>query len=588
MPFPSGNMGINGIVNGNLNASGSFSSVSSLTNSIGTFDQLSPLTITPNASFEKINGIDQVQVKVDRLKTRSLLDEEEQNKTVKNIVEKALGEVSWEELYERVFRMKFSKKDDEKAGQINKSQTQSPKSPKAMEIFPHIKPKSPLKDDLFAQKQQRLYLSPMRSGGGTTLNNNQVDIPNSNNLLIQTSLQTSSSSSPSNSISTSTPTTTKSLNKKSPSQSLSKSSSRSPNQSPNQSRSKTPGQSPNRSNKSTESYSSTFESPSNGSASITSTPKSASKNELSVSERLDKIKKDYNLDQNDSYDIFNSLSSLSSFEKTSTKLSQLDLFKLTPDIDDEKPDILDDDATDNVSSIKSEIDNLSELTESKSKPIEFVAEIDHDEIISSQCKRIWKFRGNKEAISKLESPYTRETPYKLFLFELCKEITMKEMKFDDSPKFTLKIPLRLQPKQWPNTLELFTKFIKDQINSIVNKQKRRPNVERDGLMGYCRAIVKRDFVDEILWKEMCHEEPLWSYYDPEIKLIKERKAQEEKLRKQEQNQEKQTKEKHNESPQRPQPQQSQQPQQPQQPQHSQQQYKLDGQVNKEALKLNGF
>ena len=588
MPFPSGNMGINGMVNGNLNASGSFSAVSSLTNSIGTFDQLSPLTITPDASFEKINGID--QVKVDRLKTRSLLDEEEQNKTVKNIVEKALGEVSWEELYERVFRMKFSKKDDEKPGQINKSQTQSPKSPKAMEIFPHIKPKSPLKDDLFAQKQQRLYLSPMRTGGGTILNNNQVDILNSNNLLIQTALQTSSSSSPSNSISTSTPTTTKSLNKKSSSQSLSKSSSRSPNQSPNQSRSKTPGQSPSQSNKSTESYSSTFESPSNGSASITSTPKSASKSELSVSERLDKIKKDYNLDQNDSYDIFNSLSSLSSFEKTSTKLSQLDLFKLTPDIDDEKPDILDDDATDNVSSIKSEIDILSELTESKSKPIEFVAEIDHDEIISSQCKRIWKFRGNKEAISKLESPYTRETPYKLFLFELCKEITLKEMKFDDSPKFTLKIPLRLQPKQWPNTLELFTKFIKDQINSIVNKQKRRPNVERDGLMGYCRAIVKRDFVDEILWKEMCHEEPLWSYYDPEIKLIKERKAQEEKLRKQEQNQEKQTKEKHNHESlqrQRPQPQ-PQQSQQPQQPQHSQQHYKLDGQINKEALKLNGF
>lgn len=143
------------------------------------------------------------------------------------------------------------------------------------------------------------------------------------------------------------------------------------------------------------------------------------------------------------------------------------------------------------------------------------------------------------------------TPYRLFLFDLCKEIILELFSMDiecDSTRsaanvynnqLTLLLPLKMQKKLWPVSEFTFYQLVLDHVNKLLNgnlmKQKKEPNtnlecndhckrtnnnIKQFGLMAFCRMQRKLDFVDQILYHEMLDEQPRWSYFEPEMDEIK--------------------------------------------------------------------
>jgi len=233
-----------------------------------------------------------------------------------------------------------------------------------------------------------------------------------------------------------------------------------------------------RSNSNTNSYSSNFESnsPSSGSLSLnsnTTTPK-----ELSVLERVGKIRKEHNLSNGELTD--------TSINR-STKLSQHDLFRLTSDIEDidDINDGLEDDATDNVSSIKSEevlsSSKSQTITSEKPSKPELIVDLNIDEFIRKESINIFRAKRTKESIKQLEYRHKNRTPFKQFLFDLCKEIT-------------LKLALKLQKQLWPKSEQQFASMITTKVKELMEKTNVKPNKGTDGLMGFCRKSKKRDSV----------------------------------------------------------------------------------------------
>ncbi len=273
------------------------------------------------------------------------------------------------------------------------------------------------------------------------------------------------------------------------------------------------------SNSSPNSYSSNFESNSPSSCSLTLNSNTTTPKELSVLERVGKIRKEHNLSNGELTD--------TSINR-STKLSQHDLFRLTSDIEDidDINDGLEDDATDNVSSIKSE----EVLSSSKSQTItsekppkpELIVDLNIDEFIRKESINIFRAKRTIESIKQLEYRHKNRTPFKLFLFDLCKEITLEQFSFDNHFEITLKLPLKLQKQLWPKSEQQFASMITTKVKELMEKSNVKPNIRIDGLMGFCRKSKKRDLVDTVLYEEICLEDSRWAYFEPEIVIIKDK------------------------------------------------------------------
>ncbi|HEY6436509.1 MAG TPA: hypothetical protein VIY47_07960, partial [Ignavibacteriaceae bacterium] len=408
-------------MNGSMN--GSMSAISCLTNSIGTNDELSPLTLSPNSSLLS-KSISLKSEDIDFAEKNDNLIET----SIKQVIDRAVIEVpTWEQLCERVYKTSFKNKTHNKSvaetnGHLVETQitTQlsprqsspvSPKSSKAMEVFPHFKSKTPKTQSNVNQKpkfieQKVKPLLPQRTPSPVL---DSID----DSLKSLESLSSSS---------TSTPSTTKSATPAEAIIDLSLVDKVSQN-SHSISSAKIEEI---RSNSDANSYSSNFESnsPSSGSLSLnsnTTTPK-----ELSVLERVGKIRKEHNLSNGDLTDTSINIS---------TKLSQQDLFRLTSDIEDidDINDGLEDDATDNVSSIKSEEGVIDSMSSSKSQTItsekpskpELIVDLNIDQFIRNESINIFRAKRTIESIKQLEYRHKNRTPFKLFLFELCKEITFR-------------------------------------------------------------------------------------------------------------------------------------------------------------------
>jgi hypothetical protein len=497
---------------------GSLSAISCLTNSIGTNDELSPLTLSPNSSLLS-KSISLKSEDIDFAEKNDNLIET----SIKQVIDRAVIEVpTWEQLCERVYKTSFKNKTLNKSvaetnshlvetqitTQLSPRQSSpvSPKSSKAMEVFPHFKSKTPKTQINVNQKpkfieQKAKSLSPQRTPSPVF---DSID----DSLKSLASLSSSS---------TSTPSTTKSATPAEVIVDLSLVDKVLDNSNSISS----PIIEEIRSNSNANSYSSNFESNSPSSCSLSLNSNTITPKELSVLERVGKIRKEHNLSNGELTD--------TSINR-STKLSQHDLFRLTSDIEDidDINDGLEDDATDNVSSIKSEEDVINSISSSKSQTItcekpskpELIVDLNINEFIRNESINIFRAKRTIESIKQLEYRHKNRTPFKLFLFELCKEITLEQFSFDDDFKITLKLPLKLQKQLWPKSEEEFASIMTTKVKELIEKTNVKPNIRTDGLMGYCRKSKKRDLVDTVLYEEICLEDSRWAYFEPEILIIK--------------------------------------------------------------------
>lgn len=200
---------------------------------------------------------------------------------------------------------------------------------------------------------------------------------------------------------------------------------------------------------------------------------------------------------------------------------------MTPDLDDYDDDFEEEslqetsvsfaDTTENVSSIKSEIDN--NLLPSK-KVLEVVKEIDREAIVKNMSREIYRTYLMKRSITDTQPLFTSQEPFKLFICDLCKEICVENFSVGEKErKISLRIPLRLQKQPWPESEESLNDSITQRMNQLILKPKKLLNIYSDGLMGFCRKKKKRDFVDTILMQELIDEDPLWTNFDDEEKII---------------------------------------------------------------------
>jgi hypothetical protein len=219
-----------------------------------------------------------------------------------------------------------------------------------------------------------------------------------------------------------------------------------------------------RSNSSSNSYSSNFESNSPSSCSLSLKSNTTTPKELSVLERVGKIRKEHNLSNGELSD---------TSVNRSTKLSQHHLFRLTSDIEDidDINDGLEDNATDNVSSIKSEevLSSSKSQTINSEKPLkpELIVDLNIDEFIRKESINTFRAKRTIESIKQLEYRHKNRTPFKLFLFDLCKEITLEQFSFENHFKITLKLPLKLQKQLWPKSEQEFASMITTKVKELM-------------------------------------------------------------------------------------------------------------------------
>jgi hypothetical protein len=156
-----------------------------------------------------------------------------------------------------------------------------------------------------------------------------------------------------------------------------------------------------------------------------------------------------------------------------------------------------------VSSIKSEevlsSSKSQTITSEKPSKPELIVDLNIDEFIHKESINIFRAKRTIESIKQLEYRHKNRTPFKLFLFDLFKEITLEQL--------------------WPKSEQQFASMITTKVKELMEKTNVKPNIRTDGLMGFCRKSKKRD---SVLYEEICLEDSRWAYFEPQIVIIKDK------------------------------------------------------------------
>lgn len=209
------------------------------------------------------------------------------------------------------------------------------------------------------------------------------------------------------------------------------------------------------------------------------------------------------------------------------------------------------------------LDNGDNDQHTKHRTPETIENVDIEKFVTNVASRIFMLRldyiEQKKCATDLQNAIKHsqfvvdfaQTPYRLFLFDLCKEIIMDMFVIDTSTcieniEMTLMVPLRMQKQLWPTDQQTFINLLVERVDSMLHLQsnllidslteppEQSPNqcnnigtnrmarqlIKRFGLMAYCRMQRKMNFIDSVLYQEMLQDEPRWIYFGPEIKEIK--------------------------------------------------------------------
>lgn len=196
--------------------------------------------------------------------------------------------------------------------------------------------------------------------------------------------------------------------------------------------------------------------------------------------------------------------------------------------------------------------------------------VDMDEFILSQAKRIFRLRNDCkllertnhklnisciDLIKKLEfspSTHSQDFSFQMLLFDLVKETVLHLFHVDTNEEgafaFTLLIPMKLQKFPFPTDETKFSQTILQHIRSNyshLNQNEEDEEVsfvmetsfpqppsrntretgsekvallKRHGLMAYCRMQRKLDLVDSIIYDEMLADEYKWKYCQQDVPI----------------------------------------------------------------------
>lgn len=281
----------------------------------------------------------------------------------------------------------------------------------------------------------------------------------------------------------------------------------------------------------------------------------------SVSERVKQIRQERNLSE--------TITSLVNNQNTSSsRFKQMDIMRLTTDFDDfdyedEFESYVEDEPTDNVSSIKSDIsthnhsksiDKISMLPDAESAFVEKKYAIDglpesrkdltiqeavENEEVSHEKTSQYIDLISEFLFDRLESIqltaftdfnegrnitiYSTEKllPYRKFLFDLCKDIIKTEFRTQNEgpiEKLSIYQIARLigRSKVHNNQEDFKSELKKRALKKVyqnVNKSPSVLDVRHVGVLGFWQRKKRRDFVDSILYEEVVAEDPEWNHFE---------------------------------------------------------------------------
>ena len=261
-------------------------------------------------------------------------------------------------------------------------------------------------------------------------------------------------------------------------------------------------------------------------------------NDLSITERINLIYSQRNISPSSSFTDLNQKS-------LSDREIHMKCLRLTPEIDLEENDAPSPKVPDEVDHGKEADDGHDKVAEKDKSVIKEVVDEEKyelsDEMVSRMVREIcdliiinnqvekpdeWKWNVSQKYICFQSQPDHIEQSincYRRFLCDLIESVMSDvflngtESKFDFKSQNIKSMARLARKKQIPRTSsELFEIINPVILKTIGLKSPPKPNISKDGILGYCKKCLNRDQVDIVALNEMVEESDQWTNYDKEV------------------------------------------------------------------------